>query len=315
MDIIITGGAGFVASHLIDKLLNVTDIETIYLLDNLVRTNSLRNIQHIDSPKIKFIHADVSTFDFNTIPSVSNVKLLFHLAATRINRCAIFNKEGHEYISGGGYNVIDFCSKNKIKLFFASTASVYSKPKTFPIKEDDATSPITIYGSSKLYTENLIRSYNNMYNLNYTINRFFSVYGPRMDSEGAYTEIIYNWLSNIHAGNNEVVVFGNPDEKILDLVYVDDVVNSILLTTFGSNNGTFNVSTETGVTLTELTYAIERALNVKLNVTVKPEFRNDIEVKRIGSIERLRNICKNTPFPNVSLEDGIKNTYKWIQSL
>ena len=127
---IITGGAGFIGSHLSERLLK-EGFDNVYLIDNLVRTENLRNAQ--DNPKIKFLYGDVSTFDFSVIKNVTH---FFHLAATRINRCAKFNREGHEYIANSGFNVVDYCTKNKIKLFFASTASVYNKPKVQPIKED-----------------------------------------------------------------------------------------------------------------------------------------------------------------------------------
>ena len=105
-----------------------------------------------------------------------------------------------------------------------------------------------------------------MMGLNYTINRFFSVYGVGMDCEGAYTEVIFNWLNNIKNNNKNITVFGNPDEKILDLVYVDDVVDAIILSTFNSNKEVFNVSTQNGVTLTELINTIENVTNTKLNI-------------------------------------------------
>ena len=103
-----------------------------------------------------------------------------------------------------------------------------------------------------------------MYGLDYTINRFFSVYGPRMDCEGAYTEVIFNWLSQIHKGNNEITVYGNPDEKILDLVYVEDVVNAIILTTFNSNKDVFNVSTQFGISLTRLIEVTNSTTSINL---------------------------------------------------
>jgi len=150
MRIIITGGAGFVASHLADRLLDKS--KKIYLIDNLIRTNNLRNIKHlIDNKKVEFIQADVSEFDFN---SLNNITHLFHLASPRINRCAKNNSEGHKSIADGGFNVVNYCSKNNVKLFFSSTASVYQKPKVFPIEEDIACYPHTIYGAGKLYTEN-----------------------------------------------------------------------------------------------------------------------------------------------------------------
>jgi UDP-glucose 4-epimerase len=215
---IITGGAGFIASHLAEAIENKYD--NIYLIDNLVRTNGTRNIDHL-SDKFKFIEAEVSEFDFS---SISNVEVIYHLAATRINRCAKDPAEGHKLLADAGFNVVKYCAENNIKLFFASTASVYNNPKRFPIEETDPCEPHTLYGAAKYYTEGLMRSFAKNNGLQYSICRFFSVYGVRMDCEGAYTEIIFNWLNNINRGENKVTVFGNPDEKVLDLVYVKDVV-------------------------------------------------------------------------------------------
>ena len=234
---IITGGAGFIGSHLSERLIK-EGFNKIYLVDNLIRSNSLRNVPK--NSNIEFVYGEVSTFDFSVFKDITH---FFHLAATRINRCAQYNREGHEFITNSGFNVVDYCYKNHIKLFFASTASVYNKPERQPIQENNPCVPHTIYGAGKYYTENLIRSYDNMYGLNYTINRFFSVYGVRMDNAGAYTEVIFNWLNNIKNGNNHITVFGNPDEKILDLVYVDDVVEAIITSTFNSNKEVYNVST------------------------------------------------------------------------
>ncbi|HWQ96421.1 MAG TPA: GDP-mannose 4,6-dehydratase [Candidatus Methylomirabilis sp.] len=304
---IVTGGAGFIGSHLIESIIDKFD--KIYVIDNLIRTNgSLRNIENLRlNPKVKFLRGDVTNFDFDTIND--GISHLFHLAATRINRCAQFNREGHDFIASGGFNVVDFCAKNKIKMFFSSTASVYQKPKILPIKEDVACVPHTIYGAAKLYTENLIRSYDNMYGMDYTINRFFSVYGVRMDNAGAYTEVIFNWLNSIKNGNNTLTVQGNPDEKVLDLVYVSDVVNAILLTTFNSNKDVFNVSTMEGVTLTELIDCIETITNAELKVNITPEIRTDVELKRVGDISKLKDLGWER---KVTLEDGIRKVWNWI---
>jgi len=307
MNCIITGGAGFVASHLIEKIKD--KYETIYLVDNLIRTNGFRNIQLLLNDKVKFVYGNIESFDFSQLKDVST---MYHLAATRINRCAKFNEEGHSFIADGGFKIVDYCAKNKIKLFFASSASVYDSPKKFPILESDPCIPPTLYGSAKLYTEHLILNYDKMYGFNYAINRFFSVYGPRMDCEGVYTEVIFNWLNNIKNGNKNITVYGNPDEKVLDLVFVKDVVNAIDMTTSYNKNDTYNVSTESGTTLSELIKCIEHVTNVNLNVQVLPENRNDIEKKRVGSTEKLRNIGWQQ---NYSLKNGIKETYEWIAGL
>ena len=303
---IITGGAGFIASHLAEAIESKYD--KIYLIDNLVRTNGTRNIDHLPS-KFAFIEAEVSEFDFSSIP---NVEVIYHLAATRINRCAKDPAEGHKLLADAGFKIVQYCADNNIKLFFASTASVYNNPKRFPIEETDPCEPHTLYGAAKYYTEGLMRSFAKNNGLQYSICRFFSVYGVRMDCEGAYTEIIFNWLNNINRGENKVTVFGNPDEKVLDLVYVKDVVAAILKATKEWNNEVYNVSTESGVTITDLIKTISEALNVNLEVETKAENRTDIEKKRVGSVNKLKVIGW---IPQYDLTRGIKETYEWISNL
>lgn len=304
---VITGGAGFIASHLAEAIQN--KYEKIYLLDNLIRTNSLRNIKHLLGDKFIFIKAEISKFDFSQL---DNIEVVYHLAATRINRCAKDPLEGHKLIADAGLNVVKYCAENNIKLFFSSTASVYNNPKRFPIEEIDPCEPHTIYGASKYYTENLIKTFAKSHNLQYSICRFFSVYGVRMDCEGVYTEIIFNWLNQINQGKNQVTVFGNPNEKILDLVYVEDVVSAILKSTENWNNDVYNVSTETGISITDLIKVIENELDIKLEVNILPENRTDIENKRVGSVKKLKDIGWE---PKNSINQGILKTYRWIQTL
>ena len=306
---IITGGAGFIGSHLADKLLPLAD--KIYIIDNLVRTNSLRNINHlIGNQKIEFVSTDISKLKLEIFYMSEIIDSVFHLAATRINRCVKYPREGHEFIADGGYNVIEFCANKKIKLFFASSASVYASPKRLPIKETDLCQPYTIYGAGKYYTENLLQSFDIMSGLDYTINRFFSVYGVRMDNQGVYTEVIFNWLNSIKNGNRELTVFGDPDEKIIDLVYVSDVVNAIYTTMNSSNKEIYNVSTETGTTLSNLIKVISKVTKTDIKIKMFPETRKDVEKARIGDTTKLKNLGWS---PEVSLEEGIEKTWKWIK--
>jgi len=305
---VITGGAGFIASHLAESIKH--NYDKIYLIDNLIRTNSLRNIEHLLSDdKFVFIHAEVSEYNFNQL---KDVVVVYHLASTRINRCAQNPSEGHRFLADAGLNIVKYCAENNIKLFYSSTASVYNNPKRFPIEETDPCEPHTIYGSAKYYTENLIRTFAKSHGLKYTICRFFSVYGVRMDCEGAYTEIIFNWLNQIKRGNNEITVYGNPNDKILDLVYVEDVVAAIVKVTDNFNNQVYNVSTESGISITDLIKTIETELDIKLKVSMLPENRTDIENKRVGSVKKLRSLGWE---PKNTINQGIVKTYQWIKTL
>ena len=300
---VISGGAGFIASNLATKL-GELGFSKIFLIDNLMRTNSLRNIT--DDERAEFIDGDASNIDFSKLNGISH---FFHLASPKINRCVENNLEGHKNIVDSGFNVVNYCAKNKVKLFFSSTASVYNNIERMPIREDDNCLPHTIYGAGKYYTECLIKSFDKMYGLDYTINRFFNVYGVNMDCSGAYTEVIFNWLNSIKKGNLEITVHGNPDEKILDLVYVSDVVNAIVQTMLKSNKETFNVSTQNGVSLSQLISTIERVTKTTLLKKIIPDTRKDLEIKRVGDTERLRNLgweCK------INLEEGISKTWNWI---
>jgi UDP-glucose 4-epimerase len=306
---VITGGAGFVASHLAKALRESYD--KIYLVDNLVRTGSTRNINDLlKDEKFEFLKMDIS--DQKTIEElekIEGIETIYHLAATRINRCAKFPREGHMFLAEAGFNVVEFCARKGIKLFFSSTASVYNNPKRMPIEETDPCEPHTIYGAAKYYTEGLMRSFAKSHGLKYSICRFFSVYGVNMDCEGAYTEIIFNWLDAISKGSRHVTVFGDPKEKVLDLVYVEDVVSAVLKSTEKWDNEVYNVSTESGITISELISKIEDTLKVKLEVKEQPENRTDIEKKRVGSVSKLKNLGWE---PKNDIQTGIRKTYDWI---
>ena len=93
-------------------------------------------------------------------------------------------------------------------------------------------------------------------------------------------------------GKNELTVFGDPDEKVLDLVYVEDVVDAIMLTTFETNKEVFNVSTEIGVTLSELVKCISNVTGTRIQLNTLPDERTDIEKKRVGDTSKLRKLVK-----------------------
>ena len=133
-----------------------------------------------------------------------------------------------------------------------------------------------------------------------------------MDSSGPYTEILWNFFNQIKKGKKDIFLYGNPDEKVLDLVYVDDVVDAVLLTMKNSKNDIFNVSTQTGITLTNLVDLMEEITDTKLNRIILNEERKDIELKRIGDVSKLRKLGWEY---KISLKEGLEKTWQWIKNL
>ena len=250
----------------------------------------------------------MSEFDFTQL---ENIEVVYHLAATRINRCAKDPNEGHKFLADAGLNVVKYCAENNVKLFFSSTASVYNNPKRFPIEETDPCEPHTLYGSAKYYTENLMRTFANSHGLQYSICRFFSVYGVRMDCEGAYTEIIYNWLSNIHNNNKTLTVYGDPDEKILDLVYVEDVVNAALLVIEkGKPMYPYNIGSGEAITVGQIVNSILKATGKKPEVIWDNSKPTTIPFRMVST----KRITDELGFvPSYTFDEGIDKTVKWYR--
>ena len=151
-------------------------------------------------------------FNYDELPDITH----FHLASPKINRCAKYNYEGHKNITESGFNAVQYCSNNNIRLF--SLLPVFTI-----ISKDYRSEKMILLPSHNIWSRQILyrmpyQSMAKMYGLNYTINRFFNVYGEKMDSSGAYTEVIFNWLNSIKSGNFNITIQGNPDEKVLDLV-------------------------------------------------------------------------------------------------
>jgi UDP-glucose 4-epimerase len=306
--ILITGGAGFLGSHLAEQLLPFGP-KKIYILDNLYR-GSLDNLRDLlNNPRIEFIHDDICNKKIvNSLMFKSNY--CFHLAALRINACAADPQKAFEVMIKGTFDVIEAAHQNNIKKFiYSSSASVYGLAQHFPTPEtDNPYDNQTIYGAAKLFGEQILRSYHYMYGLNYIALRYFNIFGPRMDMEGKYTEVFIKWLDCIRDSQNPVI-HGDGSET-MDFVYVIDVAHANILALKSEvTNEVFNIGTGHETSLKKLLTSL-----LKVNRSnLKPQF---VLVKKINPVRRrLAGIKKaNTMLgykPEVSLEDGLKRLSVW----
>src|SRR5579871_4508375 len=192
--ILVTGGAGFIGSYVIEELIPLQP-KKIIIIDNFLRGTKDNMKSFYNNPVIEFHEGDIR--DLELLEScIEGCDYVFHLAALRINACAANPQDGFEVMLKATFDVAQLCVKHKIKkIVYSSSASVYGLAQHFPTPEtDNPYNNQTFYGAAKMWGEQLFRSYKFMYGLDYVALRYFNAYGPRMDTDGKYTEVMIRWL-------------------------------------------------------------------------------------------------------------------------
>jgi UDP-glucose 4-epimerase len=305
--ILITGGAGFVGSATADQLLDAGAAE-IRVLDNLVRGN-LRNLESAKrTGKLVVIEGDIR--DVDTVDSaVEGVDYVFHQAALRITRCAEAPREAIQVLIDGTSNVLESAVRHKVKkIVAASSASVYGNPSYLPMDEDHPFNNRTLYGAGKIANEQMLRSYYEMFQLPYVAFRYFNIYGPRMDLDGVYTEVLIRWMDAIEAGQSPKI-FGDGSQS-MDFVFVEDVARANVAGLASDvTDEVFNVGMGVQTTLNELCHLL-------LNVTgspLKPEYH---EARKVNNVQARRAATEKAEKmlgfkAHVDLEAGLKTLIQW----
>src|SRR6202040_3305322 len=219
--VLITGGAGLIGSHIADLLVREVNPEII-ILDNFVRGRRDNLAWALANGRLKIVEGDIR--DTKILREVMRgVDVVFHQAAIRITQCAEEPRLALEVLADGTFNVLEAAVNAKVKkVVAASSASVYGLADEFPTTE--RAHPYgnrTLYGAAKAFNEGLLRSFNDMYGLNYVAFRYFNVYGERMDIHGRYTEVLIRWMERLEAGQAPII-FGN-GQQTMDFVHVRDV--------------------------------------------------------------------------------------------
>ena len=249
--VLVTGGAGFVGSHIVDQLV-AAQCASIVVVDNMVRGRVANLAPALASGRVELVNGDIR--DRALMQSlVAGCDTLFHQAALRITHCAAEPDEAMQVMVDATYHLLRQCVQEKVrKVVMASSASIYGMAEDFPTAESHHPYGYrTLYGAAKSFGEGLLRSFNDMYGLDYVALRYFNVYGPRMDIHGRYTEVMVRWMERIEAGEPPLV-FGD-GLQTMDLVHVTDVARAnILAATAPATDAVFNVGSGTETSLLDL---------------------------------------------------------------
>ena len=217
--ILVTGGAGFIGSHLTKAL--VERGYQVRVLDNLCR-----NVNHVESlwkeGKIEFIKGDIRE-KMHVLSALKDVDYVFHEAAVCLNRSKEFPKEAMEVNLEGSYNVFGASiHANVKKVIYASTSSVYGQPDYLPIDEKHPTNAIEPYGATKLCADKFMDFLSAKHGLKFICFRYFNVYGTYQSTDAYYTSVINVFIKRILNGQPPVIN-GN-GEQSMDFTHVSDVV-------------------------------------------------------------------------------------------
>ncbi len=306
--ILVTGGAGFIGSYVIELLL-LHQPKKIRIIDNFIR-GSYENMKNFSSnPCIEFIEGDIRNSELLE-QCITGVDYVFHMAALRINACAANPQEGFEVMLQATFNLANLCVKHKVKkVIYSSTASVYGLAQHFPTPEtDNPYNNQTFYGGAKVWGEQLFRSYKFMYNLDYCALRYFNVYGPRMDTDGKYTEVMIKWLDCIR-DKKEPAIFGDGTDS-MDFVHVKDIAKANVLALLSDETDeAFNVGCQVETNLKEMLATLLKVNNAQLEPIHKEANSINPVSRRLADITKAKQLLGYAP--DISLEQGLQELSAW----
>jgi len=227
MKTLVTGGCGFIGSHLVDRLVN--DGHEVLILDNL-SSGSLRNIEHHKgNPKVQFHHVDIADAE-KMKPLFKDVAKVFHLGALADIVPSIEHPTKYHHSNvDGTISVLEACRHNNVnRVIYAASSSCYGIPDKYPTPETQAISPQYPYALTKYVGEQYCMHWHRVYDLNITSLRFFNVYGPRARTSGTYGAVFGVFLAQKLNGKPYTVV--GDGKQTRDFTYVTDIVNACVTT-------------------------------------------------------------------------------------
>jgi UDP-glucose 4-epimerase len=311
--ILVTGGAGFIGSHIVDRLLE-EDFEVI-VIDNL-EFGKMENIAHHQNEKnFHFVRGDIRNWQFVN-ETMKDVDAVFHEAALASVALSVQDPIlTNEVNVSGTLHLLKAAADLGVKRFvYASSAAVYGETRTPEKREDEASSPKSPYGVSKLAAEKYAKSFFEVYGLETVSLRYFNVYGPRqsVDLKGQYGSVITIFLSRL-LRNMSPIIFGD-GEQTRDFVYVKDVAqaNVLAMTSKNAVGECFNIGTGTRISVNQVAQVLKSLINKKeiKNVYADPR-PGDIRhgYADISKAKRMLNYI-----PKFSFEKGIADLVKWYNS-
>lgn len=305
MNVLVTGGAGFIGSHIVDKLIERE--HEVAIIDNLCH-GSRENI----NPKAKFFEVDITDSKVEDIFRKEKPNYVIHQAAQADVTDSVKNPVFDAQINIlGAINLLECCRKFEVeKIVYASSGgAIYGEPKYLPLDEKHPIAPISPYGASKYTVEIYLNLYAELYHLNYTSLRYANVYGPRQDpyGEGGVIAIFSNKLLK----DERPTIYGD-GKQTRDFVYVSDVADANIVAMKGGDNEAFNIGTGKETSVNELFELLRDIGGKKIEPIYGVERKGEVKRSYVTYSKAKRGLHWQ---PEVTLSDGLKKTVEHFKCI
>jgi len=310
---LVTGGAGFIGSHLVDRLLEneanvicIDNFDSYY--DRSIKENNIK--EHRQNDNYQLVEEDIRNLDVLKSEITEDIDVIVHLAAKAGVRPSVKDPIGFQKVNVmGTQNMLEFAKEKEVKQFiFASSSSVYGTNENVPWAEDDhVLEPISPYASTKVSGELMGHVYSELYDMRFLALRFFTVYGPRQRPDLA----IHKFL-RLMSNGEQITLYGD-GSSLRDYTYIDDIIDGIMAA-IDYNDSMYeiiNLGNNRTVQLLELVEAIEKASGIKADKTHVPEIPGDVE-QTWADVSKANKLLDYSP--NYDLEKGLKNFAEWYKA-
>lgn len=302
MKVLVTGGSGFIGSHIVDQL--IKENHQVLVVDDL-STGHKKNLNQ----EAEFSQCSITSEKLLSIFNEFKPEAVIHQAAQVSVAKSIEDPIKDEEINiKGSINVIQCAVNSGVrKIVFASSAAVYGNPEYLPVNLDHPVKPLAPYGLSKYTVENYLDMMSNLYGFSYTVLRYGNVYGPRQDAngEGGVIAIFAEALSK-----EEVPFIYGDGEQTRDFVYVEDVASANIKALSNGDNKIYNVSSNQKVSINELFFLMKEISGQSYDPIYKEERNGDIRESVLENKETLRDLSWSQ---TVALPEGLKKTLQFYK--
>lgn len=301
MRIVVTGGAGFIGSHLVDRL--IKEGHAVQVIDNLYTGN-----KDFVNPKAEFVELDIRSSELYSTLELFKPDYIFHQAAQTEVTTSMNNPMLDCDINLMGLiNLLNVSVKLDIKKFLMpSSAAVYGNLTTLPLDETMTGNPSSFYGLTKLTAEHYLRIYHESYGLQYICYRYSNVFGPRQGNggEGGVISIFSKAISQ----DDSIVIYGD-GEQTRDFIYIDDVVEANILGMQSQFNGIYNVSTNIPNSINLLVDEFRSISHKNIDVVYEKPRLGDIRDSVLATEKSERDLLFRA---KCNLHDGLVKTYTYF---